>query len=65
MNKIKKNEFICDVCKKIYIKAWSDKEALREAKAIWQDEIIDTQVATICDDCFQRGYKNIYNGLSK
>lgn len=56
-------DYTCEACGEEYTKAWSDKESMEEAKTIWGKEIEDNAVAIICDDCFQRGYKKIYEEL--
>ena len=51
--KIKKDEFQCEVCEKIYKKGWSDEEANKEADALWTKEERALPQSVICDDCFQ------------
>lgn len=46
-------EYQCAVCKNIYEKGWSDKEAMQESKDIW-GEIPKEERVVICDDCWKR-----------
>ncbi len=50
---MKKNEFQCEECKGIFVKAWTDKEAREEAKQ-WGDELKKQGEATICEDCYKK-----------
>ena len=59
MTKLKKNEFKCEICGEVYEKAWSDEEAMEEATNIWDKKDLDSGMAIICDNCFDRGYKKI------
>ncbi|MEK6882893.1 MAG: hypothetical protein AABY22_24935 [Nanoarchaeota archaeon] len=49
---MKKNEFKCDKCEKIYQYGWTKKEALKEMRELW-GEILEKNRVLICDDCWQ------------
>jgi DNA-directed RNA polymerase subunit RPC12/RpoP len=51
---MKKNEYKCEACGKIYTKGWSDKKMEEEAKRLWSPILLKDTVI-ICDDCFKRG----------
>lgn len=46
-----KEEFICDNCKGTFIKAWSEEEALKEAKENGFDA---NTCVMVCDDCYKK-----------
>lgn len=48
----KKNTFTCARCKKTYVKAWTDQEAMDEAKNVWNDELGE-DLDVVCDDCYK------------
>jgi len=50
---MKSNEFKCDMCLKIYLKGWGEKEKFAEMREIW-GEIPPEERATLCNDCFNR-----------
>ena len=52
---MKKNEYRCDNCNKVYQKGWSNVEAEKEAEDIFGKAPIDwvSGIAIICDDCFK------------
>ena len=75
MRQLKKNEYQCAMCRKIYTKGWSDEEARRECEAVWgsQPEDIPGGFNQVCDDCWkemnpknpenERIYKDTLNQL--
>jgi hypothetical protein len=47
------DRFTCDVCGRVYPKAWSDQESAAEAAAVFDPaELADA--GTVCDPCWQR-----------
>lgn len=52
--KMKKNEYICDLCKGVFKKAWTDKEAEAEYRKMFKTECIaNIGRAIVCDDCYK------------
>ena len=49
---MKKNEYKCDMCGKIYKKGWSEEKALKERDELWNNPNEDW--AIVCDDCFNK-----------
>jgi hypothetical protein len=50
---MKENEFECAVCHGVFEKDWSDEESIAEGiKNFGRDISKDTNVCTICDDCY-------------
>ncbi len=53
MSQLKPNEYQCALCKHIYTKAMSDKEAMAETRFYWPG--VDQQdCGVVCDDCWQK-----------
>lgn len=51
---MKKNEYKCELCKGVFKKAWTDKEAEMEYRENFEIEYLaDVERATICDDCYK------------
>lgn len=46
--------FTCDVCGQTFTRAWSDEEAMAEARSLYPAEHLDAEEpGVVCDDCFQ------------
>lgn len=56
--KLDADKFQCEMCKGVFIKSWTDEEANKEAKRIWDIDNAMSKVGSslveICDDCFQK-----------
>ena len=53
---MKKKEYICANCHIPFISNWSDEEAEKEAKELWEIKNASKgseDTAVICDDCFK------------
>jgi hypothetical protein len=52
---MKENEYECGICHEIYIKGWSDKDALCEAVDNFGfEEFNKGDNVIICDDCYEQ-----------
>lgn len=51
---MKKTEFKCEACGKIYEKGRSDEEVIEETKRLWDKSLLEN-TSIICDDCFKKG----------
>lgn len=49
---MKKNEYKCSRCGKIYEKTWSDEEALSESRELF-GELPEDCLEVVCDYCFK------------
>ena len=49
---MKKNEYKCAMCGGIFLKGWSDEEAIEEAKGIGMSLEEMTDDALVCEDCY-------------
>lgn len=54
MAKLKPNEYQCENCKEIYTKTWTDEEAMAETEHYFGEGWQKSELAIICDDCFQK-----------
>lgn len=48
---MKENEYKCELCKGVFKKTWTDKEALREMKDNF-GKVPKKDRAIVCDDCY-------------
>jgi len=48
---MKPNEFECFLCKGIFEKDWSDEEALKELKSVFDKPVEECEL--VCDDCYR------------
>lgn len=53
------DEFTCTMCRKVFAGAWSDEEAMAEAREVFGAYIVDLAAAcdeldVVCDDCFEK-----------
>ena len=53
MEKVKENEFKCELCGNVYDKGWSDEEAKQEYFDNFDDTNID-DCGMVCDDCYNK-----------
>lgn len=58
-------EYICAECGGIFLTDWSDKDAMDEAREIWGQELYETRISIICDNCFNKLHKNVLNHLEE
>lgn len=49
----KENEYRCALCHQVYIKAWSDEEAMQETQGYWPG-MTQEECGVVCDDCWQK-----------
>ncbi len=45
-------EYTCEICHEVYLKTWSDEEAMQEYDENFP-EMVRQSVAIVCDDCHQ------------
>lgn len=51
---VKENEYQCSACKNVYEKSWSDEEADKESLEIHGVTRHNSDMAVVCDDCFNK-----------
>jgi hypothetical protein len=67
--RLKKNEYRCAGCHKVYEKGWSDEEAAEEWNRDFPGQPIDKDTSLICDICYEAINKDMkdnpwkYEGL--
>ncbi len=52
-DKLKSNQYRCEMCKGIFEKDWTDEEAKAELKLDFGDIPLE-ECAQICDNCYQK-----------
>ena len=57
---MKKNEYMCTACEKIFVKDCTDEEALQELKYIHGDIDLN-KCSIVCDDCYKKVMTEISN----
>ena len=51
---MKKDSYVCAICKQEFEKGWTDEEAIEEKNILFgQDKLLE-DCGIICDDCFKR-----------
>jgi len=45
-------EFKCQLCRGIYKTDTTEEEKLQEYQELYNEESLDTQVVSVCDDCY-------------
>jgi hypothetical protein len=58
--KLKKNEYRCFICKEVFDKGWSDKEALEEFNTDFPTIPLE-ETEVICDFCYKMIKKDVKN----
>ena len=48
------NQFKCAMCGGVFIKGWTDKEAMKEREDNGWGKIPDEEMYLVCDDCFNK-----------
>lgn len=48
------NEFRCADCGEVFIKGWSDEEALIEAIMEFPNMALNEPLVAVCSDCYER-----------
>lgn len=51
------DNFTCDVCHRTFPKAWTDEEALAEAKKAFGADVASLDNGVVCEDCYQQFQK--------
>lgn len=47
------SEYQCAICKGVFVKEWSDEEALAETQLYWTGSTQE-DCAVVCDDCWEK-----------
>ena len=47
------DSFKCAICRKTFLKGWTDGEAKREFNNFFGEEFSESETTLVCDDCFQ------------
>jgi len=50
---MKNKTFFCEHCKEECISAWSEEEAVKEAKENFGENILEAPHVSLCDDCYK------------
>lgn len=51
-NNLKPNEYICEICRGIFEKGWSEEEAIEEQRRKFNEEPKDDDVI-LCENCYR------------